>query len=88
MAVAMNDRKKPGVAFWATVVVVVGLALYLLSFGPASRLAARHQLPLDDYGTMYRPLILLTFYGPRRVGEAIWGWTKLWGAHTVLEDAF
>jgi hypothetical protein len=31
----MTDRKKPGVAFWATVVVVVGLVAYPLSFGPA-----------------------------------------------------
>jgi hypothetical protein len=30
----MTDRKKPGVALWATVVVVV-LALYVLSYGPA-----------------------------------------------------
>lgn len=29
------DRKKPGVAFWATVVVVVVLVAYPLSFGPA-----------------------------------------------------
>jgi hypothetical protein len=32
----MTDRKKPGVAFWATVVVVVLLVAYPLSFGPAS----------------------------------------------------
>ena len=31
----MTNRKKPGVAFWATVVVVVGLVLYPLSLGPA-----------------------------------------------------
>ena len=31
----MTDRKKPGVAFWATVVVVVVLVAYPLSFGPA-----------------------------------------------------
>src|SRR5436190_19983779 len=31
----MTDRKKPGAAFWATVVVVVGLVGYPLSFGPA-----------------------------------------------------
>jgi hypothetical protein len=31
----MTDRKKPGVAFWATVVVVVVLMAYPLSFGPA-----------------------------------------------------
>jgi hypothetical protein len=28
------DRKKPGVAFWATVVVVVVLFAYPLSYGP------------------------------------------------------
>jgi hypothetical protein len=29
------SRKKPGVAFWATVVVVVALVAYPLSWGPA-----------------------------------------------------
>jgi hypothetical protein len=29
------DRKKPGVAFWATAVVVVVLVAHPLSFGPA-----------------------------------------------------
>ena len=31
----MIDRKKPGVAFWATVGLVVMLVLYALSVGPA-----------------------------------------------------
>jgi hypothetical protein len=31
----MTSRKKPGVAFWATVVLVVALMAYPLSFGPA-----------------------------------------------------
>jgi hypothetical protein len=31
----ISDRKKPGVAFWSTVVVVVVLVAYPLSFGPA-----------------------------------------------------
>ena len=30
----MTSRKQPGVAFWATVVVVVGLVAYPLSLGP------------------------------------------------------
>ena len=30
-----SDRKKPGVAFWATVALVVVLVGYPLSFGPA-----------------------------------------------------
>jgi hypothetical protein len=32
------DRKKPGVVFWATVVVVVGVAGYALVPGPAAYL--------------------------------------------------
>ena len=31
----MTSRKKPGLAFWATVVAVVALVGYPLSFGPA-----------------------------------------------------
>jgi hypothetical protein len=30
----MTDRKKPGVAFWATVVLVVAVVLYPLAWGP------------------------------------------------------
>jgi hypothetical protein len=38
----MTSRRKPGVACWATVVVVAGLAGYALSFGPAvARLISR-----------------------------------------------
>ena len=34
----MNSRKKPGVAFWATVVVAILPVLYVLSWAPAGRL--------------------------------------------------
>jgi hypothetical protein len=37
----MTDRKKPGVAVWATVVVVSLPLLYLLGFGPACWLTAQ-----------------------------------------------
>src|SRR5262245_29364126 len=37
----MTDRNKPGVAFWATVVVVVVLVAYPLSFGPACWITSR-----------------------------------------------
>jgi hypothetical protein len=45
----VTDRKKPGVAFWASVVVVVLPLLYVLSFGPAcwiaSRTKGKHVIP-------------------------------------------
>ena len=48
----MTDCKKPGVAFWATV-VVVGVLLYLASFGPACWVCARTQNSLPP---VYYPL--------------------------------
>src|SRR5438045_1695812 len=36
-----EDRKKPGVAFWATVVVVALPMLYVLSMGPVCRWYSR-----------------------------------------------
>jgi hypothetical protein len=43
----MTDHMKPGVAFWTSVVVVVGLVLDPLSFGPACWIRSR---VLDDRG--------------------------------------
>jgi hypothetical protein len=57
-----SSRKKPGVAFWATVVVVVVLVLlaYPLSFGPACWIVARPGTSEQDFGpvlrTIYWPL--------------------------------
>ena len=48
---------KPGVAFWATVVVVAALVLYPLSYGPASWIVPR----LWARGMM-----------PQRVGDVLW----------------
>jgi hypothetical protein len=50
----MTSRKKPGMAFWATVVVVAALAAYPLSFGPACWISSR-----ASYGEIlpfYRPV--------------------------------
>ena len=41
----MTDRKKPGVAFWATVVLVMVLVGYPLSIGPAVWLAVKTEAP-------------------------------------------
>jgi hypothetical protein len=38
------DRKKPGVAFWATVGLVVVLVGYPLSFGPACWIVSRQRV--------------------------------------------
>ena len=51
------SRKKPGVAFWPTVVVVVALVAYPLSFGPACWIASRTGTDRSPfYTTIYAPL--------------------------------
>ena len=54
----MTDRQKAGVAFWATVAVVVVTVAYPLSFGPAYWLLNHTELPA--------PLVsaLVIFYLP------------------------
>jgi hypothetical protein len=53
-----SDRKKPGVAFWATLVVVVGLVAYPLSFVPACWVSSRVQPTGTCLSAVYRPIIL------------------------------
>jgi hypothetical protein len=67
----MTSPKKPGVAFWATVVVVVGLVAYSLSFGPACRLANLHLISTDAIRHGYKPILRIMDGGPRPVQSAI-----------------
>jgi hypothetical protein len=54
----MTDRKKPGVAFWATVVVVVALVMgYPLSIGPAIWLTARGYFREATVQSFYLPVL-------------------------------
>jgi hypothetical protein len=53
-----SDRKKPGVVFWATVVVVVALVAYPLSIGPAIWLTARGYLRTSAVQSFYMPVLL------------------------------
>jgi hypothetical protein len=52
-----SSHKRPGIAFWATVVVVVALVAYPLSFGPACWIVPR----LWARGLM-----------PQRVADVLW----------------
>jgi hypothetical protein len=67
-----SDRKKPGVAFWATVVVVVALVVYPLSFGPACWGLDRRIGDPCAIAAVYRPVLWLwVVSGPQWVGESI-----------------
>jgi hypothetical protein len=92
------QRKKPGVAFWATVAVVMVLVLYVASFGPACWLAERNVIPESIPRITYRPLAtFLVRCCPRRVVQEMaaygrWGVrypkrSGFWIAQEIIKDA-
>lgn len=73
----MTSRKKSGVAFWATVVVVIPI-LYFLSAGPVIWLSAQDVLPewADAPTTwFYAPLDWVAHKYP----AAVFWYAELWG---------
>src|SRR5260370_40830104 len=56
----MTDRKKPGVAFWITVALVVVLAVYSLSFGPACWIHERKGIGESTIPILYYPIIWIS----------------------------
>jgi hypothetical protein len=81
----MTERKKPGVAFWAAVVVVAALVLYPLSFGPACWISSRLNLGAKLVPIIYRPVLRITYPDPwvtrnNRVQILVLGYTRLFAA--------
>lgn len=60
----MNEQKKPGIGFSATVGVVSLLVLYPLSFGPACWLSSRFTRGADLLPRVYRPITWIMERGP------------------------
>ena len=94
-----SDRKKPGVAFWAIVVVVVGLVGYPLSFGPACWWFSRpaidlacldydedHDGPFDLWPRpprAYWPLGWLAAVGPQPISRPLCWYATAFGQRSV-----
>ena len=77
----MTERKNPGVAFWATVVVAVVLMAYPLSFGPFCRMV--YNGDLSDSTThgltvFYQPMYSVHDHAPRPINNAIEWYCGLW----------
>lgn len=60
----MDEQKKPGVGFWATVVVVTLLVLYPVSFGPACWFTSRFEYGRRQMPFVYRPVTWVMEKGP------------------------
>ena len=67
-----SSRKQPGVAFWATV-MVVAVAGYLLSWGPvfwALSATGNPAWPTEAYRWIYGPLIWVDEQCPQSIQDA------------------
>jgi hypothetical protein len=82
----MVDHKKPGVAFWATVALVVVLVGYPLSFGPACWATNRHWQYLPLTANAYRPLVRLAMEGPDWVSRPLCRWASVGTDHPRTEE--
>src|SRR3977135_2084087 len=56
-----EDRKKSGAAMWCSVVLIVALIGYPLSFGPACWTVSRLNLGADAVCFIYRPMTWAIF---------------------------
>lgn len=67
----VEQRRKPGWAFWLTV-AVVGLVLYVASFGPACWLAVRTETADSDmFIAAYQPMWLAIGYDTPLISPAL-----------------
>lgn len=85
----MDDRKKPGIGFWATVVVVTLLVLYPLSFGPACWFTSRFDYGRKQMPFVYRPVTWVMEKGSSRVQDAVYSYYSLFaksGWHWVRHE--
>ena len=73
----MTDRKKPGVAFWATAALVVVLVVYPLSFGPACWMADSNPIIRRPVLKVYYPLILAASRVSSPALNALYRWGRL-----------
>jgi hypothetical protein len=74
-----SARNKPGVAFWATVVVTVALIGYPVSFGPACWVCDRGRISKQVMAWIYKPFIVATFNGPESIRRILRKYAE-WGA--------
>jgi hypothetical protein len=76
----MTEQKKSGVAFWATVVLLVVLVAYPLSFGPACWVVSRTNAGTEWLPFCYRPIVSGLSMNPTRLSAAIQWYAQLGAA--------
>jgi hypothetical protein len=75
-----SDRKKPGVAFWFAVVMVVAIA-YPLSMGPAWWMCHKIDFPgcvIQGIDFVYEPIWWAAWNGPEWFRDLAQGYLNWW----------
>jgi hypothetical protein len=78
-----TDRKKSGVAFWATVAVVALLVTYPPSFGPACWIGSHSASSRPAIEFAYRPVAFIWCNGSNSLKIAIRWYANLFAADGV-----
>ena len=73
----MRDDRKPGLMFWTSVMALVLLVGYPLSFGPACWLVSHGFLPHRATWIAYRPISMLYNDGPEVTAYPIIWWARV-----------
>lgn len=69
--------KKPGWAFWTTLVLVGVPVLYVASFGPAVWATSRNLASPSLVERAYGPVLWSMAYGPSTITRALFWWGEL-----------
>ncbi len=69
-----NSRKPPSVAFWVTVVAIVGVLAYPLSFEPACWISSYLDPSGDIVSLIYRPIVWYWAYDAAESLDRLIGW--------------
>ena len=69
--------RKPGIAFYCTLSLVLLFLLYPVSFGPAIWSEGRGYIDKDVIERVYAPMLWGILYGPPPVCDSIYWWAAL-----------
>jgi len=76
----MTSHKKPGVVFWATVVVVVVLVGYPLSMRKACWISSRMNAGAPIVNVAYLPMMWIRDVGPEFIQDGILWYSRIGSA--------
>ena len=65
-----QSHMKPGVAFWVTLMAIVALLAYPLSFGPLCWACSRNWVSGETVSVVYQPILQLSGTDPRLLLKA------------------